>query len=104
MRRELTRDDAALALRLADRMGQVLRKRDPAVMGGALAEVVAKWLAGHHPKIRAVVETDFLDAMHKLAVVNEKIILDRYGGVWPDKDAMGNWRKDHEVSQKAGGD
>lgn len=96
--------DAALALRLADRMGQVLRKRDPAIMGGALAEVVSKWLAGHHPEIRAVIEADFIEAIHKLVPVNEKIILDHYGGKWPDKATMNEWRKDHEVSQKAGGD
>lgn len=100
----MTKDDAALALKLADRMGQVLRKRDPSIMGGALADVVAKWLAGHHPEIREQIRTDWLEAMDKLVPVNERIILDHYGGVWPDKDAMGNWRKDHEVSQKAGGD
>jgi hypothetical protein len=84
--RELTRDDAALALRLADRMGQVLRKRDPAIMGGALAEVLAKWLAGHHPSVRAGVEADFLEAMHKLVEVNHNILMAHDNGVWPLKE------------------
>jgi hypothetical protein len=81
---ELTREDAALALKLADRMGQVLRARHPAVMGGALAEVMAKWLAGHHPSVRAGIEADFLAAMHQLLEVNHNILMAHYNGKWPE--------------------
>lgn len=86
MHDEVTREDAALALKLADRMGQVLRKRHPAVMGGALAEVVSKWLAGHHPDMREQVLKDFLEATHKLVAINHKILMKHYGDVWPRRE------------------
>lgn len=73
------------ALEMAGRIGGILRGRDPAVIGGALSEVVSKWLAGHHPSLREAMLKDFLEAVAPLVDINHKIILERYGGVWPER-------------------
>jgi hypothetical protein len=62
-------------------IGPMLHGQGPDVQGAALCDLLAMWLAGHHPDVRAVVLGQFLHTMMQLIAVNEKIIFGDAG--WP---------------------
>jgi hypothetical protein len=68
---------------LVERISPLLAGRDPGVQGGALADLVAMYFAGHMAEIREEIIALWIEAMRKLIPVNEAIILERHGGKWP---------------------
>lgn len=50
------------------------------IQGAALADLVAMWVAGHHPAIREEHLQIWLGAMRALVPVNEAALFERYGG------------------------
>lgn len=58
---------------------KLLQGKSPMVQGGALADIVAMYFAGHHPQVREVQFESWMKAMQGLIEVNEEAILDAYG-------------------------
>lgn len=73
-----TREIAALV----DRIGPLLAGRSPDIQGGALADLLAIWLAGHHVegdgeatrKMREALLLYHIGQVRELTTVNAKII------------------------------
>lgn len=73
------------AFELTKALAQVLANKDPALQGAALADAVALFFAGHHPSFRESAMAAWLQAMEDLIPINEKMVLEHYGDVWPDE-------------------
>jgi hypothetical protein len=65
----MTRDVAAAAtkaMKIAARIKPMLKGKGPEMQGAVLAELVATWLAGHHPALRDVTLSMWLDTVKDL--------------------------------------
>lgn len=59
---------------LVQKIRPILAHQGPETQGAVLVDLVAIWLAGHHPAVRDETLSTFLDTLTKLIVVNEKIM------------------------------
>lgn len=82
------RRDATTALSLAERVRPVLAGNPPDIIGAALADLVAMWIAGHFDT-RGAIETakhreqligQWLDTVRQLIEVNEQMIMAKHRG------------------------
>jgi hypothetical protein len=60
-------------------IGPMLHGQGSDVQGAALCDLCAIWLAGHHPELRAVILSRFMQTLIKLVDVNEKQIFGDHG-------------------------
>lgn len=67
-------DQARRSQELVRLIGPMLHGQRPDVQGAALCDLLAMWLAGHHPDVRANVLARFIHTTMELIAVNEKII------------------------------
>lgn len=65
---------ATEAIELAEAMRPLLAGKPPGVQGGALAELVAIWVAGHHPALRDIILPHWVETMKQMIPVAEKEI------------------------------
>ena len=65
---------ATRSIALAQSIKPLLAGKGPEAQGAALADLVATWLAGHHPDLRQEIFREWQDAVSRLVPVNEKII------------------------------
>jgi hypothetical protein len=75
------------ALKLSHSIMPLLTGKDPGVIGGALADLVAILIAGHHPSLRDEILQMHIDTVRKLIVPSAEEIIKRSGRVPPE------WRK-----------
>lgn len=59
---------------LVERIGSLLHGQGPDVQGAVLADLVAIWLAGHHPNERKSALVRLLASLPSLTEINERII------------------------------
>jgi len=72
--------DAALtAQALVDKVCPILAGQPPETSGGALAQLVAMWIAAHHPEIRSEILADWMILVQKLMPVVAKELFRRDG-------------------------
>jgi hypothetical protein len=64
---------------LVKQIEPLLAGKGPEVQGAALLDLVATWLAGHHPDQRNQVLLLFMASIIKLTDVNEKLIFGESG-------------------------
>jgi hypothetical protein len=69
-----------LVLQIKRDIERRLHGRPPELQGGALADLVAMFFAGHHPSIRQESMEIWLEAMHSLIAPNERMLFERLGG------------------------
>jgi len=62
--------DGVLVAELVDRIKPVLAHHDPAVQGGVCADLMAIWIAGHHPDLREKALWDVIAAVRDLVPIN----------------------------------
>lgn len=75
------------ALALAKQIAPLLAGKGSDVQSAALADLVATWLVGLHPAIRAAAVQEFSRLISRLIVVNEKIAFGDEGHPgWKDAD------------------
>lgn len=67
-------DKADEAIELARAIGKLLEGKHPTVQGGALADLVSLWAAGHHPDLRDRVVDHWILTMRGLIAVNAKAL------------------------------
>jgi hypothetical protein len=65
---------------LVNLISVILHGEPPEAQGGALADLVAMFFAGHHPAYRDQAMLDWLAAMRGLVPVNEAMLFKRMGG------------------------
>jgi hypothetical protein len=65
---------------LVNRINPLLRGQGPELQGGALADLVAMFFAGHHPALRHEAIELWLATMRDLIPVNEQAIFQHFGG------------------------
>jgi hypothetical protein len=65
--------------KLVERIEPMLSGKGPEVQGAVLVDLVATWLAGHHPDLRPEVLTQFMVTLVRLAAINEKLIFGQDG-------------------------
>lgn len=58
--------DIRLQQQLVDKIRTVLANKPPAIQGAALAELLAVFIAGHHPDLREQMLTMHVDTVRKL--------------------------------------
>ena len=58
----------------------LLAGHPPEVQGAVLADLLAMFLAGHHPTLRDEILTLHVDAVRQLVKPNEAAIIERIGG------------------------
>jgi hypothetical protein len=75
------------ALKLSRSIMPLLAGQDPGVVGGALADLVALLIAGHHPSLRDEILQLHIDTVTALIEPSAEEILKRRGSVPPA------WRK-----------
>ena len=68
---------------LVDQIRPLLAGHDPAIQGGALADLLAIFVAGHHPDIRERVMAETVAAARDLVPVNVAMLIDE-GRAPPD--------------------
>jgi hypothetical protein len=81
----ISRDADAMATRaqeLVARIAPLLHGQGSSVQGATLADLVAMWLAGHHPSIREQAMDNWLRTVGALIPLNEERIVGEGG--WPD--------------------
>lgn len=61
---------APRAFAIARQCEPLLKGQPPEIQGGALAELVSIWLAGHHPDIREQVLQFWIETVRELTVDN----------------------------------
>jgi hypothetical protein len=76
----------ALADEIRDVIRPMLAGRDPGVQGGALADLLALWLAGHPPFVREAMIEMHIEMVRDLIPVNEHIIFGPEGH--PQKEPL----------------
>ena len=64
---------------LVDAIRPHLQDKGPEVQGAALADLLAIYIAGHHPAIRDDVLDAFITAVRKLVPINEAAIFAHFG-------------------------
>ena len=69
--------------RIVDRIRPVLAGHPPELQGAVLADLLAMWIAGHHPVLRDEILTLHIDGVRKLIAPNEAAIFDQRGGKPP---------------------
>ena len=79
--------DPALALGLSREIRPKLAGHPPEIQGGALADLVALYIAGHHPAIREEVLALWIEMVRQLIEPSEQQIAESRGGFPPE------WRK-----------
>jgi hypothetical protein len=74
----------AKATKLVERVRPILAGRSPEVIGAALAELAATFIANHAPPLRADQQRLFFDLVQELVpvVVEEGIAMGRYPPEW----------------------
>jgi hypothetical protein len=65
---------------LVNMISVILHGEPPEAQGGALADLVAMFFAGHHPAMRDQAMLDWLAAVRDLVPINEKMLFKRMGG------------------------
>lgn len=75
----------ATAEDMCSKIEPILHNKDPGAQGACLAQLTAKWFAGHHPDIRGEVIDEHFKCVLALIPIFEKVILERYGGKWPEQ-------------------
>lgn len=63
--------DSMAAIRLSQRISPMLAGHDAATQGGALADLVSIFIAGHHPCEREKQLEVFIDAVKSLIPISE---------------------------------
>jgi hypothetical protein len=58
-------------IELVDKIKPFLTGHDPSIQGAALAELLALWLAGHHPDLRHEMLDLHIDTVRELVPVAE---------------------------------
>jgi hypothetical protein len=71
------------ALKLSRSIMPLLAGQDPGVVGGALADLVALLIAGHHPSLRDEILQLHIDTVTALIEPSAEEILKRRGSVPP---------------------
>lgn len=71
---------------VVDAIRQILGGKHPAVQASAMVQIVALWIAGHAPQIRAEVLAEMVAASNKLVPSIEKAVFGAAGhpGAWFD--------------------
>jgi hypothetical protein len=75
---------------LSKRIGKLLRGREPQVQGAVLADLLATFLAGHHPMLRETMFALHVDVVEDLIPICEEEIFGPNGfpvddpAPWPD--------------------
>lgn len=62
------------AIDLAASIRPLLANKPPGVQGGALAELVALWVAGHHPALREMILPHWFETMKMMIPIAEREI------------------------------
>jgi hypothetical protein len=70
---------------LVKQIQPMLAGQGPEAQAAALADLVAMWLAGHHPSLRYGQLAQFFVAVVKLSVINEKMM---FGDAGFPKDGL----------------
>jgi hypothetical protein len=71
------------ALKLSRSIMPLLTGKDPGVIGGALADLVAILIAGHHPSLRHEILQLHIDTVRALVEPTAEEIIKRNGGRLP---------------------
>lgn len=64
----------------------ILANHPPEIQGGALADLLSMFLAGHHPSLRDEMLTLHMETVRDLIKPNEEMLFERHGGKppgWP---------------------
>jgi hypothetical protein len=61
-------------------IGPLLHGKGPDLQGAALAELVSRWIAGHHPSLRAHALAQHFHAVRDLIRLNEETLATRNSG------------------------
>ena len=64
---------------------KLLASHPPEIQGAAMADLLAIFIAGHHPDIRETIFTMHIDAVRRLIPVNVELIKNRHPGIWDKK-------------------
>jgi hypothetical protein len=84
MTRKATIDKLTVdALKLSNQIKPLLSGQNPGVVGGALADLVALLIAGHHPSLRDEILQLHIDTVTALIEPSAEEILKRRGSVPP---------------------
>lgn len=67
-------DDALDAIKLADKIAPLLKDNSPQWQSTVLADLTARWLAGHHPLVREQAWKIHNELVAKLTVINELML------------------------------
>ena len=65
---------------LVNKIKKHLRGKGPELQGAALCDLLAMFLAGHHPSLRDDVLEIHLNTVRALVPVNEAALFEHYGG------------------------
>jgi hypothetical protein len=79
-------DPAIEARALVHDIAPLLHGRDPGIVGAALADLTAMLIAGHHPVTRAGLMKRHFALVRALVPINHEIIMQPFGGRWPDAE------------------
>jgi len=82
----VSRERARRGLNLAERIYPILRGQEPDLVGAALADVVALWIAGHAPDLREEMFRQWIRTTRQLTELAAQKALD--SGWHPSE-----WRK-----------
>lgn len=74
-------DTATEAIELAKQIAPLLRGKGPDIQGAALADLVARFIAGHNPALRELQIAIWTDAMRELIPLNEAQLKEQYGAL-----------------------
>ena len=66
--------------RIVEAIRPLLAGRPHEVQGAVLADLLAMWIAGHHPALRHEMLTMHVDMVRKLVAPNEAALIERLGG------------------------
>jgi len=69
--------------RIVETIRPLLAGKPPELQGAVLADLLAMFIAGHHPGLREEILTLHIAAVRELVPPNEAIIMDRRGGKPP---------------------
>lgn len=77
----MTPDEKAYrADRIVEAIRPMLAGHPPEVQGAALADLLAIFIAGHHPALREEILAMHIDTVRALIAPNEAAIFERHGG------------------------
>lgn len=65
---------------LVDRIRKHLRGKRPELQGAVLCDLLAMYIAGHHPAMRDAVLEFHIHTVRALVPVNEAALFEQYGG------------------------